>query len=106
LLAHGSFDRALNKHKECPMADDKLDTDKIVAALFTVEICAQQEPVEPRAFMPVYREFLELLKNEHPKPAPIMASLWIARITQAVMQSRKICAAACVNVPTLPRRPS
>ena len=54
------------------MADDKLDTDKIVAALFTVEICAQQEPVEPRAFMPVYREFefLELLKNERPKPAP------------------------------------
>ena len=52
------------------MADDKLDTDKIVAALFTVEICAQKEPVEPRAFMPVYREFLELLKNEHPKPTP------------------------------------
>jgi hypothetical protein len=38
---------------ECPMAGDKLDTDKIVAALFTVEICAQREPVEPRAFMPV-----------------------------------------------------
>jgi hypothetical protein len=52
------------------MADDKLDTDKIVAALFTVEICAQKEPVEPRAFMPVYLEFLELLKNEQPKPAP------------------------------------
>jgi hypothetical protein len=29
------------------MVDDKLDTDKIVAALFTVEICAQKEPVEP-----------------------------------------------------------
>jgi hypothetical protein len=50
------------------MADDTLDTDKIVAALFTVEICALIEPVEPRAFMPVYREFLELLKNEQPKP--------------------------------------
>jgi hypothetical protein len=52
------------------MANDKLDTDKIVAALFTLEICAQKEPVEPAAFMPVYREFLELLKNEHPKPTP------------------------------------
>jgi hypothetical protein len=52
------------------MADEKLDTDKIVAALFTVEICAQKEPVGPQAFMPVYREFLELLKNEQPKAAP------------------------------------
>ena len=53
------------------MANDfKLETDKIVAALFTVEVCAQKEPVDPPAFMRVYREFLELLKKEHPTPAP------------------------------------
>jgi hypothetical protein len=52
------------------MANEKLETDKIVAALFTVEVFAQREPVDPPQYMPVYREFLELLRQEHPTAKP------------------------------------
>jgi hypothetical protein len=35
-----------------------------------VETMAQKEPVDPPQFMPVYRQFLELIRQEHPTPAP------------------------------------